>query len=125
MGQPVSCGARSPEELETLLEDAFVTRDPAALAQLFEAGAVLFADDGRQEVRGREAIARWAAAAWEGEHTYVAEPRRVLQARDTALVVADRGTNVVRRGREGAWRYAIAVLSLVDCLDGAPTRGSV
>ena len=34
-------GARTPEELETLFEDAFVVRDRDALAQLFEDGAVL------------------------------------------------------------------------------------
>lgn len=118
----MSRGAQSPEELETLLEDAFVARDLEALAHLFEAGAVLAAGDGRQDARGREAIARWAAAAWARNRTYVAEPRRVLQARDTALVVADRGTTVVRRGRDGAWRYAIALLSLDDCLDEAPTE---
>jgi hypothetical protein len=35
----------------------------------------------------------------------------VVQARDTALVLADRAINVVRRGSDGAWRYAIALLS--------------
>ena len=34
-------GARTPEELETLLEDAFVVRDGEALIELFEDGAVL------------------------------------------------------------------------------------
>ena len=34
-------GARTPEELETLLEDAFVLCDQQALAQLFEPGAML------------------------------------------------------------------------------------
>ncbi len=32
-------GARTPEELDALLEDAFVLRDPGALASLFEARA--------------------------------------------------------------------------------------
>ena len=36
-------GARTPEELETLFEDAFVIRDRTALAGLFEDGAVLSA----------------------------------------------------------------------------------
>jgi len=31
----MEAGARTPEELETLLEDAFVVHDPQALAQLF------------------------------------------------------------------------------------------
>jgi ketosteroid isomerase-like protein len=104
-------GARTPEELETLFEDAFVIRDREALAQLFEEGAVLVAGDGLQEARGGVEIARFATAMWEGDRTYIADPRRVLQARDTALVVAERSINVVRRGSDGAWRYAISLLS--------------
>ncbi len=107
-------GARTPEELETLFEDAFVTRDREALAQLFEAGAVLVAGDRLQEARGGDEIARVATALWTGDRTYVADPRRVLQARDVALVVAERGINVVRRGRDGAWRYAIVRQSVDD-----------
>ena len=87
-------GARTPEELETLFEDAFVVRDREALAELFEDGAVLVAGGGPQEARGGEEIARFATAMWERDRTYVADPRRVLQARDTALVVASRGINV-------------------------------
>ncbi|MGH2451435.1 MAG: DUF4440 domain-containing protein [Candidatus Limnocylindria bacterium] len=105
-------GARTPEELETLFEDAFVIRDRAALGLLFEDGAVLVAGDGLQEARGREEIARFATAMWERDRTYVADPRRVFQARDTALVVAERGVSVPRRGSDGAWRYAISLLSL-------------
>jgi ketosteroid isomerase-like protein len=104
-------GARTPEELETLFEDAFVTRDREALAQLFEEGAVLVAGDEPQEARGGEEIARFATAMWERDRTYVADPQRVLQARDTALVVAERGINVVRRGSDGAWRYVLSLLS--------------
>ncbi|MEX2210538.1 MAG: nuclear transport factor 2 family protein [Gaiellaceae bacterium] len=105
-------GACTPEELETLFEDAFVTRDSDALAQLFEDGAVLIAGDQPHEARGGEEIVRFATAMWERERTYIADPGRILQARDTALVVADRGINVARRGSDGAWRYAIALLSL-------------
>ena len=105
-------GARTPEELETLLEDAFVTRDPDALAPMFEDGAVLMAGGEGPEARGGRAIARLAAALWIRERTYVAEPRRVLQARDTALVVGPQAVSVVRRGADGAWRYAISLLSL-------------
>ncbi len=105
-------GARTPEELEMLFEDAFVIRDREALAQLFEEGAVLVVGDGLQEARGGAEIARIATAIWDRDCTYVADPRRVLQTRDTALVVAGRGINVVRRGSDGAWRYAILLLSL-------------
>jgi len=107
-------GARTPEELDTLLEDAFVIRDAGALAELFEDGAVLAGGEGSPEARGGEQIGRLAAAMWGSGRTYVAEPRRVLQARDTALIVAERGVSVVRRGRDGAWRYAISLLSVDD-----------
>ena len=110
-------GACTPEELETLLEDAFVVRDGAAVAELFEDGAVLADGDG-PPARGGQAIARLAAALWAGDRTYVAAPRRVLQARDVALVLADRGVSVARRGSDGAWRYAVALLSLNDTTRG-------
>src|SRR5918912_1866076 len=103
-------GARNPEELETLLEDAFVIRDEQSLTKLFDKGAVLVAGES-QEARTSEEISRFAAALWEQSRTYVADPRRVLQSRNTALIVADRGINVARRGTDGAWRYAIALLS--------------
>ncbi len=109
----MSAGARTPEELETLLEDALVIGDSRALAELFEEGAVLLAGDERP-ARGGEEIARLALATWTDDHTYVADPWRVMQARDIALVVGEQGINVVRRGRDGAWRYAIVLLSAKD-----------
>ena len=102
--------ARTPEDLETLFEDAFVIRERAVLAGLFEEGAVLVADDGRV-ARGSGAIARLAQAMWERDRTYIADPRQVVQARDIALVVAERAINVMRRGSDGAWRYVIALQS--------------
>jgi hypothetical protein len=101
-------GASTPEELETLLEDALLMRDREAVLGLFEDGAVLDAG-GLPEARGAAQIATLASALW--ERTFVADPRRVLQARDTALVVGERGINVARRGADGAWRYAISLLS--------------
>jgi hypothetical protein len=103
--------ARTPEELETLLEDAFVLRDPEALAQLFQTGALLLVDS-LQEARGRLQIARVAAGLWDSERGYLAAPHRILQVRDTALVVAEHAINVVRRGEDGSWRYAISLLDL-------------
>ena len=102
-------GARTPEELETLFEDAFVTRDRQALTGLFEDGAVLVAGGGK--AHGGEQIRELAGELWERNVTYLADPRRVLQARDSALVVAPGGINVARRGSDGAWRYAIALLN--------------
>ena len=107
-------GARTPEELETLFEDAFVLRDRGALVELFDDGAVLVADAGRPEARGADQIAGSAGALWRADRNYVAEAQRVVQARDTALVVGRRAVNVVRRGNDGMWRYAISLLSLED-----------
>jgi hypothetical protein len=109
----MSAGARTPEELETLLEDALVVRDRAALAALFEEGATLIARESRS-ARGGDEIVGLALATWDGDRVYVADPWRVVQARDIALVVAERGVNVARRGRDGAWRYAIVVQSVGD-----------
>ena len=67
--------------------------------------------------RGVE-IAWLALATWHGDATYVADPRRVVQARDIALIIADRAINVARRGHDGVWRYAIV---FVDVRDG--TKG--
>lgn len=103
-------GARTPEDLDTLLEDAFLIRDAKALCEMFEEGAVLIAEADRQEARGGEQIGRLARALWETNRTYVAEPRRVVQARDTALVVGSGAISVVRRAGGGDWRYAIALL---------------
>ena len=102
-------GAQTPEELETLFEDAFVVRDRLALAALFEDGAVLGA--GSREARGANEIAGLAGELWEREFTYVADPRHVLQARENALVVAGGGISVLHRGVDGAWRYSIALLT--------------
>jgi len=104
-------GARTPEELEALLEDAFVTRDAVVLSEMFVEGAVLAVGGGPTAAQGVEEIGRLASMLWQGDLTYVADPRRVVQARDTALVLADRSINVVRRGSDGAWRYTIALLS--------------
>jgi hypothetical protein len=105
-------GARSPEELETLFEDAFVLRDRGALVTLFEDGGVLAAAARRQVACGEHEIGRAAVAMWERDRAYIADTRRVLQAGDTALVVAGRAINVARRASDGSWRYAIALLAI-------------
>ncbi len=110
----MTVGARTPEELEALLDDAFQLLDRGALVELFDDGAVLVAAAGRPEARGTEEIARSAGALWGADRTYVAEAQRVVQARDTALLVGRRAVNVVRRGDDGIWRYVISLLSLGD-----------
>jgi hypothetical protein len=113
-------GAQTPEELETLLEDAFVLHDHQVLAQLFQPRAMLVAGGGLPEARGRRQIAQVAAELWDSQPLYLADPRRVLQVRDTALVLAGRTINVARRGDDGSWRYAISLLYLEK-----PTRPSL
>jgi hypothetical protein len=108
----MGAGARTPEELETLLEDAFVLHDPQALAQLFQPGAMLVVGGDLPEARGRRQIAQVATQLWDSERLYLADPRRVLQVRDTALVVSGRAISVVRRTDNGSWRYAISLLDL-------------
>lgn len=95
-----------------MLEDAFVMRDDEALAELFDEAAVLDAGQGERQARGGAEIRRVASVLCSGSRTYVAHPRRVLQARETALVVAEHAINVARRGGDGAWRYTISLLSL-------------
>jgi hypothetical protein len=115
----VSQGARTPEELEALFEDAFVVRDPGALAPLFEARALLIPCGVAGELRGSDAIAGSVMTLGAGDFTYVADVRRVVQADDLALVLAKQGMSVVRRGADGAWRYAISLLESTTNRGGA------
>ena len=71
-----------------LVEDAFLQRDRAALGDLFDDRAVVMTAGGVRAY-GREAIGRTLAESWDRQCTYVARTRQVLQARDTALVVAE------------------------------------
>jgi hypothetical protein len=105
-------GARTPEELETLLEDAFVLQDHHALAQLFQPDASLVVGGGLPDARGHEQIRGVATQLWDLDRCYIADARRILQVRDTALVVAGRAINVARRGGDGFWRYTISLLDL-------------
>jgi ketosteroid isomerase-like protein len=126
--QRQATGARTPEELTTQFEDAFMIRDPAALAELFDERAVLAPRGAEEDVRGSEEIARFAAAAWEADRNYLAEVRRVVQAGDTAAVVLDwsltdggaadrspergRAVDVLQRASDGSWRYVISLMDV-------------
>lgn len=90
-----------------MLEDAVVLADSGALLHLFEDDAVLVSGDGRLS-RGVAEIVDALGAATAAP---VADPSHVLQSRDTALVVGKGSTSVLRRGSDGAWRYAISLLS--------------
>ena len=63
----------------------------------------------------RSLARRWRRGTAIG--AYVADPRRVVLARNIALVVTEQGVNVMHRGHDGAWRYAI-VLHVVEESNG-------
>lgn len=105
---PMKAGALTPEELDTLLEDAFVVRDGSAVAELFEADA-LIAGNGAASARGA-GIGPFVARLWAHDVSYLSQPQRVLLAGSTALIVAERATCVLHRAADARWRYAIALL---------------
>jgi hypothetical protein len=92
---------QSPEDLEMLLEDAFVLRDPGALAALFEPGAVVAG------VAGPQPVSELGEAFW--EIGYWSEPRRIVQGRRTAVVIGTCAVSVMHRSETGSWHYAICV----------------
>jgi hypothetical protein len=110
----MAAGARTPEELEMLLEDAFVLRDHEALAQLFHPDAVLALGGGSPEARGLEEIMLVVRSLWDQERIYLADPRRIIEEGDTALVLSGHATNVVARGHGRTWRYVICCLAPVE-----------
>jgi hypothetical protein len=112
-------GAVTPEELESLLEDGFVLGDRHALAGLFEVDAVLYAGPAEIEARGSEQITMAAGALCERGYSYLAGSQRVLQATDTTLVVARRAVNVMRRGADRRWRYAVSYLAASNAAEGS------
>lgn len=103
-------GGRTPEELETLLEDACVLRDGSAFAGLFEEHGLLVV--GGALSRGQAEIARAGSLIWNPCNNYVAETRRIFQARRTVLILGEHATSVVVRDRYETWRYVISVHTL-------------
>ena len=103
-------GGKTPEELETLLEDALLLRDADAVSELFEDGGVLVTCETWQRVQARENLLQVATLLCQSRSGYLADPRRVLQAGDTALLLGDGVINVARRSKDGTWRFAISML---------------
>lgn len=87
-----------------MLEDALVLGDGRAAAQLFDDGGVLVLDAVVHQGPNHGDV---LAAVNRG---YLAEPRRVIQTHDTALLLGNGVINVARRGGDGTWRYRIAVI---------------
>ena len=73
----MTAGARTPEELDALLEDAFVLRDREAFRLLFAEDALL-AEAGGLEARGEDAIGCALDGFCAADRLYVARPGRVL-----------------------------------------------
>lgn len=61
---------------------------------------------GSSQVRGTEIAGFLAGNLGEGR-LYLAGAGTIIQARNRALVVTGQAANVVRRGRDGVWRYEI------------------
>ena len=93
-----------------MLEDALLLRDADAVAGLFEDGSLLIGSEIGEQVRGRAEILRAAAMLWQNGGSYLADPRRVFQAGDVALLIGDQLLSVARRGQDGSWRFAISIL---------------
>lgn len=102
-------GARTPEELNTLLEDALIVSDPAGVEPLYESDAVLLTGDAPLEARGSTAIATVLTELH--DRSYVATPGLVLRSRDLALTIGA-GVHVLRRGPDRSWRYALSVMDV-------------
>jgi len=94
--------ASSPEELETLLEDAVLLGDEGAVASLFDQGAVLVA--GPLVTGPERALAELTKLG------YVATTRTVTVQHDTAVVVGDQTVNVSVRTPHGAWRLVATIV---------------
>jgi hypothetical protein len=103
-----SYGASSPEELETMLEDATVLGDPDELAALFAPGAVLHRAGRELPVRGRRGIAELLTERPD-RPAYIALTPHILQRGATALVLTGSAVHVTRRSPQG-WRYLISWL---------------
>lgn len=93
-----------------LFEDAFVLRDPGALTDLFDRGAVLVRDERSWDTVRREGIEEVVAGIWDAGITYFFDSQRIVQSGDTALVIGVGLVNVMHRGTDGFWRYSICVL---------------
>ena len=93
--------AASPEELETLIEDAVIRADVDAIADLLCAD-VLMADGGW--VVGRGEVARALAAS-----DYFAAERCLMLVRDVAIVANDRRVDVCCREVTGSWRLGASI----------------
>ena len=105
-------GGWTPEELETLMEDACVLGDGKALSHLFEARGVLVLGPDRREAHGRIEIAEsMELLAGTTGSGYIALPRLVYQNNDIALLLGEGVINVARRSPDRSWLFAISLMT--------------
>lgn len=101
----LSDGARTPEELEVLLEDAFILSDAERVISLFEPNGILVSDRDHPE-----SPAAFTARTFSPNQEVVRPAStRILATNDLAISVGE-GVNLSRRGPDGSWRIAISVL---------------
>ncbi|WP_188190972.1 YybH family protein [Nonomuraea sp. SYSU D8015] len=112
--------AERPEDVPMVFAERFNSGDPAAVAEVYEGGAVFVPAPGTP-LTGEEALV--ANARFMGPPIAV-RPRHVYTAGDLALLIVDwviegadrdgrpvriegTATDVARRGEDGRWRYVI------------------
>ncbi len=100
--------ARSPEDLATLLEDAFVCGDPTAVSALFAPDGLLAANGER--ARGHQRISVLAQDLLTARRVYVAGRPQVVQVQDTSLILGQDAVGVARCDLERRWTYLMAVI---------------
>ncbi len=115
--------ARTPEEVDRCLAEAFRAKDLEAILALYEPGATFIAQPG-QPVTGLAAIRVAIQELLSIKPHLQLEVTRVLQAGDIALLsstwtltgttpegnaltMSGNGMEVVRRQSDGTWRYVI------------------
>ena len=80
-------------------------REPGRMSRLDDhgdtVGVILVAGGGLPETRERQQIAGTATQLWGLDRSYLADPQRILQARDTAPVLGGHAINVARRSDNG------------------------
>ena len=95
--------AASPEELDTLLEDALLMGDGPAAAALFAGADAVVAAAGCLR-RGAQAVELLTACG------YLASPHCVRVGHRVALAIGDRALAVSAQGADGRWRLLTVVL---------------
>jgi hypothetical protein len=92
----------SPEELETLLEDALLLHDDAAVAALFTCGVLVASSDGVQDgERASDVLA---------ERGYVASARPARVVGGVAFGAGTHAVTVSCRGPDRGWQLLAVVL---------------